>query len=198
MARIVAGQAGGRRIAVPRSGTRPTSERVREAVFSRLEHDGAVEGSRVLDLYAGSGALGLEAASRGAAEVVLVDVARPATQTCQANARSLGLPGVRAVTANVSAFLAGPAGRPADLVLLDPPYDTDETSLAGVLDALARQQDPWLGPRSVVVVERSSRSPEPDWPVGLERRLLRRYGQTTVWFAGPTGQAAPSAQARQT
>ena len=76
MARIVAGKVGGRRIDVPRSGTRPTSERVREAVFGRLEHYGVVDDARVLDLCAGSGALGLEAASRGATDVTLVDSSR--------------------------------------------------------------------------------------------------------------------------
>lgn len=185
MTRIVAGSAGGRRIDVPRSGTRPTSERVREALFARLEHYGVVQGARVLDRCAGSGALGLEAASRGAADVVLVDCSRSATRVCERNIRSLGLAGVRAVTARAAAFLAGEAGAPVDLVLIDPPYDVDEAGVLAMLEPLGREQDPWLAPGAVIVVERSSRSPEPPWPTGLRRFGDKRYGETTVWFAEP-------------
>lgn len=185
MTRIVAGVAGGRRIDVPRSGTRPTSERVREALFGRLEHYGVVDGARVLDLCAGSGALGLEAASRGATDVTLVDAARAAAQVCQANTRALGLRGVRTVTAKVATFLAGPAGAPVDLVLIDPPYDVDEAGIVAMLEPLARTEDPWLAPGAVVVLERSSRSPEPSWPAGLRRFSEKKYGETVVWFAEP-------------
>ena len=185
MTRIVAGTVGGRRIEVPRSGTRPTSERVREALFARLDHYGVLDGARVLDLCAGSGALGLEAASRGAGEVALVDSSRSASQTCQRNIRSLGLSGVSAVTAKAATFLAGPAGTPADLVLIDPPYELSEEELAAILIPLVRSEDPWLAPRAVVVVERSTRSPEPTWPAGLERFADKRYGETTIWFAEP-------------
>ena len=185
MTRIVAGTVGGRRIEVPRSGTRPTSERVREALFARLDHYGVLDGARVLDLCAGSGALGLEAASRGAPEVTLVDSSRGASQTCQRNIRSLGLSGVSAVTAKAATFLAGPAGTPADLVLIDPPYELSEEELAAILIPLVRSEDPWLAPRTVVVVERSTRSPEPTWPAGLERFADKRYGETTIWFAEP-------------
>lgn len=184
MTRIVAGQAGGRRLEVPRSGTRPTSERVREALFARLEHYGVVDGARVLDLCAGSGALGLEAASRGAAEVSLVDSSRAATAVCQRNIRTLALPArVRAITAKAATYLAGPAGAPVDLVLADPPYDMSEDELAALLAPLARQEDPWLSRASVVVVERSARSPEPSWPAGLAAFAQRTYGETQVWFA---------------
>lgn len=185
MTRIVAGTVGGRRIEVPRSGTRPTSERVREALFARLDHYGVLDGARVLDLCAGSGALGLEAASRGAGEVALVDSSRSASQTCQRNIRSLGLSGVSAVTAKAATFVAGPAGTPADLVLIDPPYELSEEELAAILIPLVRSEDPWLAPRTVVVVERSTRSPEPTWPAGLERFADKRYGETTIWFAEP-------------
>ena len=185
MTRIVAGTVGGRRIEVPRSGTRPTSERVREALFARLDHYGVLDGARVLDLCAGSGALGLEAASRGAGEVTLVDSSRGASQTCLRNIRSLGLSGVSAVTAKAATFLAGPAGAPADLVLIDPPYELSEEELTDILTPLARGEDPWLAPGAVVVVERSTRSPEPTWPAGLERFTDKRYGETTIWFAEP-------------
>ena len=185
MTRIVAGTVGGRRIEVPRSGTRPTSERVREALFARLDHYGVLDGARVLDLCAGSGALGLEAASRGAGEVALVDSSRSASQTCQRNIRSLGLSGVSAVTAKAATFLAGPAGTPADLVLIDPPYELSEEELTAILIPLVRSEDPWLAPRTVVVVERSTRSPEPTWPQGMQRFADKRYGETTIWFAEP-------------
>lgn len=183
MTRIVAGLAGGRRLEVPRAGTRPTSERVREALFGRLEHYGVVDGARVLDLFAGSGALGLEAASRGAGEVVLVDSARAATQVCEKNVRALGIRGVRTVTAKAATYLAGPAGAPVDLVLIDPPYDLDEEGVLAVLEPLTREADPWLEASSVVVLERSTRSPEPSWPAGMRRFADKTYGETRVWFA---------------
>lgn len=191
MTRIVAGSVGGRRIEVPRRGTRPTSERVRESLFGRLEHYGALDGARVLDLCAGSGALGLEAASRGAGEVVLVDSSRAAVAVCRANIRALGLRGVRAACAKATGFLAGPAFAPMDLVLIDPPYDLDETGVAAMLAPLVRRRDPWLAPGAVVVLERSARSPEPAWPAGLRRFGERRYGETRVWFAEPGGADAP-------
>ncbi|MHB1063799.1 MAG: 16S rRNA (guanine(966)-N(2))-methyltransferase RsmD [Georgenia sp.] len=184
MTRIVAGVAGGRTLKVPRSGTRPTSERVREALFSRLEHLDVVDGARVLDLYAGSGALGLEAASRGAARVTLVEAARAAAALCRANAEALGLdPLIDVVAARVQTHLAG-AGTPADLVLLDPPYDVEQEDLADVLALLGRG---WLAPDAVVVVERDRRSPEPRWPDHLAALGPRSYGDTVVWFAEAAG-----------
>ena len=184
MTRIVAGSAGGRTLQVPRSGTRPTSERVREALFSRLEHLGVVDGARVLDLYAGSGALGLEAASRGAAHVTLVEAAKPAADLCRRNAAQLGLGGVDVAAARVQTFLSSaPGAAPADLVLLDPPYDVTEDDLAGVLAQLG--DGGWLAADAVVAVERSRRSPEPAWPATLARLGERRYGDTVVWFAEP-------------
>lgn len=191
MTRIVAGTAGGRRLEVPRSGTRPTSERVREALFARLDHYGVVNGARVLDLCAGSGALGLEAASRGASEVTLVDSSRAAIQVCHRNIRALDLPArVTAVTAKASTYVAGPAGAPVDLVLVDPPYDMSEADLAAVLTPLARREDPWLAQASVVVVERSARSLEPAWPAGLEHFASKDYGETRLWFAELAPQTA--------
>lgn len=184
MTRIVAGSAGGRSLDVPRTGTRPTSERVREALFSRLDHLGVVRGAVVLDLYAGSGALGLEAASRGARRVTLVEAARPAAALCRKNAARLGLGGVTVVGARVLTHLAGPP-LAADLVLLDPPYDVGEDDLAEVL---VRLGDGWVAPDGVVVIERSRRSPEPAWPAGMTRTDSRTYGDTQVWFAEPAPQ----------
>ena len=179
MTRIIAGTAGGRTLKVPPgSGTRPTSDRVREALFSSLEARDALRGATVLDLYAGSGALGLEAASRGAARVVLVESDRRAAALIESNARSLGLRG-EVVARPVRSFLAGPA-EAFDLVVLDPPYPLAEEELAADLAALA---DGWLSEDALVVVERSSRSPEPTWPEGLERTSRKAYGETTLWLA---------------
>lgn len=185
MTRIIAGTAGGRRLRTPPgSGTRPTSDRVREALFSRLDHLEAVAGCRVLDLYAGSGALGLEAASRGAASVTLVEAARPAAAVARRNAEDLALPGVVVVGDSVErALLTGPGSREhrVDLVLADPPYDVSEHALADVLRLLVAHE--WLAPAALVVVERSSRSPEPCWPAELDLIGPRRYGETVMWFA---------------
>ncbi|MGI9824014.1 RsmD family RNA methyltransferase [Agromyces sp. Marseille-Q5079] len=184
MTRIIAGAAGSLTLAVPRSGTRPTSDRVREAIFSALEARDAIEGAVVLDLYAGSGALGLESASRGAVEIVLVERAKPAADVCRRNAdavtRALGRAAarIRVVPRAVAAYLeTAPAG--VDLAFIDPPYDLDEPALARDLELLA----PLLNAHALVVVERSSRTPEPTWPtgIGLERR--RDYGETTLWWA---------------
>ncbi|MFQ6170212.1 16S rRNA (guanine(966)-N(2))-methyltransferase RsmD [Oryzobacter sp. R7] len=184
MTRVIAGVAGGRTLRTPPGpGTRPTSDRVREALFSALDARDAVRGARVLDLYAGSGALGLEAASRGAASVVLVECDRRAADVIARNVTDLGLPGARVVRSTVAAALAGaPAeGEAADLVLVDPPYDVGEDALAAVLERLAAA---WLAPGGVLVVERSTRSPEPAWPDGIERiGKPRKYGETTVWLA---------------
>jgi 16S rRNA (guanine966-N2)-methyltransferase len=177
---VVAGSAGGRTLRVPPAGTRPTSDRVREALFSRLEHLGVVQDARVLDLYAGSGALGIEAASRGAAAVTLVESARAAVDVCRRNVATLGLTGVDVVAQRAERFVAQPVAAGWDLVLVDPPYDLDEDDLAAVLDGVARS----LAPDAVVVVERSTRTPEPRWPAGLERTDRRAYGETVVWFAG--------------
>lgn len=198
MTRIIAGAAGGRTLAVPPRGTRPTSDRVREALFSRLDHLDVVEGARVVDLYAGSGALGLEAASRGAAHVVLVESSGRAVTVCRRNVAALGLPGVRVAAERVEAWLqrsgsAGDAGGVGaiDLALLDPPYDLAEDQLAAALTALV----PLLDARAVVVVERSARAPEPTWPAGLGRIDERRYGETVLWFAEPTAGAGSAGTA---
>ncbi|HZL01674.1 MAG TPA: 16S rRNA (guanine(966)-N(2))-methyltransferase RsmD [Cellulomonas sp.] len=182
MTRIVAGSAGGRTLQVPPKGTRPTSDRVREALFSRLEHLGALPDARVLDLYAGSGALGLEAASRGAAFVTLVESARVAADVCRRNVSALGLgDAVTVAVERVERFVARPVVAPWDLVLVDPPYGVPDDELAAVLGDLAGA----LAADAVLVVERSTRSPEPTWPAGVERLDDRTYGETRVWFAQP-------------
>lgn len=189
MTRIVAGTVGGRTLQVPAKGTRPTSERTREAIFSRLAHYGVLDGARALDLYAGSGALGLEAASRGAVQVTLVDSARGAVDVARRNVTSLGLAStVRVVGDDAGRYAAGlataaGAAEPLDLVFLDPPYDLTEAALAGVLASLATPG--LLAPDAVVVVERSTRSPEPQWPDGLELLARKDYGETAVYYAEP-------------
>ncbi|MFF2454407.1 16S rRNA (guanine(966)-N(2))-methyltransferase RsmD [Isoptericola sp. NPDC058082] len=193
MTRIVAGRFGGRSLQVPPKGTRPTSDRVREAIFSRLDHLDVLDGARVLDLYAGSGALGLEALSRGAADVVLVDANRRAADVARRNVATLGLQReVRVVADSAERFAAGVAARKAgtgaatgfDVVLLDPPYDLAEDALATVLTHLAAPGV--LAAGAVVVVERSTRSPEPAWPTGLEVLARKDYGETAVHYAEPS------------
>jgi 16S rRNA (guanine966-N2)-methyltransferase len=177
--RIISGVARGRRIETPKgNGTRPTSDRVREALFGSLDARGVLDGAVVLDLYAGSGALGLEAASRGAEQVVLVDNAREAVAVARRNAAALALAGVRVVQAPVLRYLAGPDVPAADLVLLDPPYALDEEALGTVLRAVDA-----VAPEALVVVERDGRSPEPAWPQGWEPEGARRYGDTALWTA---------------
>lgn len=180
--RIISGDAGGRRLQTPKGdGTRPTSDRVREALFSSLEAQGVVEGAHVMDLYAGSGALGLEAASRGAASVLLVESDRTACGTIRANIADLGVAGARLQAGTVETALDRPATLRYDLVLADPPYDVPEDSLARVLDLLITRD--WLAEDALVVVERSSRSPEPTWPTGLVATGSRSYGETVLWSA---------------
>lgn len=184
MTRIVSGTLGGRRLLTPRGSlTRPTSERVREALFSRLDALLGLAGARVLDLYAGSGALGLEAASRGAAHVVLVESAGPAAALIRRNVRDLGLDAVCQVRCErVERVLAGPGAAPGfDLVLADPPYPLGEEEVARVLGRLA--DGGWTSPDGLVVLERSRRSPVPRWPEGWEVHETRRYGETAVHTA---------------
>ena len=184
MTRIVAGSAKGRTLAVPKSGTRPTSERVREALFSRLDHMNVLEGATVLDLFAGTGALGLEALSRGAARATLVEKASAAARVASANVRATGLP-ARVVTADVRAYLGARSGEALtgenDLFFIDPPYDIPEGDMTTVLSALA----PWVGPDSLIVVERSTRAPAPTWPPFLVLEDTRAWGETVAYFAGP-------------
>lgn len=181
MTRIIAGWAGSLAIAVPGSGTRPTSDRVREAIFSALEARDAIAGLRVLDLYAGSGALGLESASRGAAHVTLVD---RQMQVGKQNAARLlkqappgGKPTIDTSGQAVLPFLSS-ARTFWDLVFMDPPYDLGLPELAQNLDALL----PRLSPGAVVVLERSSRTPEPEWPEGLELERRKDYGDTALYW----------------
>ncbi len=189
MTRIISGSAGGRRLATP-SGrhTRPSSERVREGLFSQLGHLDLLMEARVLDLYAGSGALGLEAASRGAAMVTLIESDRATAAVARRNVTSLGWSDRVTVRCDsVERALLGGPGRPYSLVFADPPYDLGEAPLADVLALLVIHD--WLAADAVVVIERSARSPEPRWPSALTLAGERRYGETKLWFAESPGPA---------
>jgi 16S rRNA (guanine966-N2)-methyltransferase len=179
--RIVAGAAKGRRLAAPASGTRPTSDRAREALFNSLAADIDLDGSRVLDLFAGTGAVGLEALSRGAAEAVFVESNRAALEVLRRNVTTVGLPGAHPVGRSVNAFLGTAPEQPFDLVFADPPYDLDDAQLAGVLEALAAPG--WLAPGAHVVVERAARSGPPPWPAALITPVRdKRYGDGVLWY----------------
>jgi 16S rRNA (guanine966-N2)-methyltransferase len=174
MTRIVSGTHGGRRIKVPPgSRTRPTSDRAREGVFSTLLSLVDIEGARVLDLYAGSGALGLEALSRGAGSATLVERDPRVVAVLRANVSDLGLP-ARVVEADVPAYLRR-APEPVDVALLDPPYDVD-------VDPVLELLDPWLTAGAVVVVERSARGQSPAVPARWEPLRDRRYGAAALWY----------------
>ena len=178
MTRIVAGVAGGRRIAVPPTGTRPTSDRVREALFSALDSDPGLDGAAVLDLCAGSGALGLEALSRGASHALFVEADRRAAAVLRRNVADIGLPGAVVRTATAAAVLGVPANRRYDIVLVDPPYDLPAAEVAGWL--AAAEAHGWLAPDAVVVVERAARGGSFEWPAPLCAVRERRYGDTAL------------------
>ncbi len=174
MTRIIAGAAGGRRLAVP-STARPTTDRVREALFSMLAARRDFDGLHVLDLYAGSGALGLEALSRGAASVQFIESDRRAAEVIARNIATVGLPGAVVRRGSVTTVLAG-AGGPMDLVFADPPYDVSTPEVEAVLGELQR----WMAPDGVVIVERPRNAPPLTWPAGWTAWPQRRYGDTRI------------------
>ncbi|MGN9777821.1 16S rRNA (guanine(966)-N(2))-methyltransferase RsmD [Micromonospora sp. H33] len=183
MTRIVAGTLGGRRIvAPPGAGTRPTSDRVREALFSAVQAEVDLDAARFADLYAGSGAVGLEALSRGAAHVLLVESDPRAARVIRENVATLRAgPAVRLVTGKVATVLAaGPDGDPYDVVFADPPYSVPDEEVSAVLGALVEHG--WLAPDALVVLERSSRTGTVDWVQGITGERSRRYGETTLWY----------------
>jgi 16S rRNA (guanine966-N2)-methyltransferase len=189
VARVIAGEAGGRRLAVPGGrDTRPTSDRAREGLFATVSSIvGSLAGARVLDLYAGSGAVGLEALSRGAGHVLLVESSARAVRVILANIASIGLPGAVVVADQVERALArGPseAGGRYDIVFADPPYALPGEDVSRMLSALADRG--WLVPGALVVVERATRSGPVRWPEGFLPDRARRYGEATLWYGcGP-------------
>ncbi|NEN06720.1 16S rRNA (guanine(966)-N(2))-methyltransferase RsmD [Diaminobutyricibacter tongyongensis] len=194
MTRIVAGFAGSLGLQVPKSGTRPTSDRVREAIFSALESRDAIRYARVLDLFAGSGALGLEAASRGASTVTLVERGSAAAAICRRNAAAVlqaapaaAKPTIDVAATTVQSFLAASTAE-FDLVFVDPPYELSDDELVHALKTL----EPRLSAEAIVCVERSTRSGEPDWPAGLLLDRRKDYGETAVWWLSVDQPLRPS------
>ena len=176
MTRVIAGSARGRRLAVPDcSATRPTSDRAREGLFSSLLSLLDLDGARVLDLYAGSGALGLEALSRGAASATLVEQDPDAVAALRENVDRLRLPGAHVLAVPVERFLAVDPEPRYDLALVDPPYELDVVPVEELLR-------PWLVEGGVAAVERATRGRELVWPGGWEGVRERRYGAATLWY----------------
>jgi 16S rRNA (guanine966-N2)-methyltransferase len=178
LVRVIAGELGGRRLIAPRGlATRPTSDRVREAMFMTLE---PLVGSRVVDLYAGCGALGIEALSRGAAHADFVEFSRPARVALEANVDALGLrerARVWPMKLPQAFERMGGVLKSANLILLDPPYGGDEARL--ILSALGGMP---LEPGTRVVAEHHSRDVLPETSGTLRRTRQRRYGETMVSF----------------
>ena len=181
MTRIVGGVASGRHIVVPPRGTRPTTDRVRESLFNILSARRDLTGLAVLDLYAGSGALGLEALSRGAASALFVESSHRAGAIITRNIEALGLAGATLRRATVTAVLAAGAPAPADLVLADPPYDVEADEVDSVLLALTTHG--WVHEGTVAVVERAGGGPPLTWPVGWSLWPARVYGDTRLELA---------------
>ncbi|MBT5575876.1 MAG: 16S rRNA (guanine(966)-N(2))-methyltransferase RsmD [Microbacteriaceae bacterium] len=184
MTRIIAGEAGSLRLASPHRVTRPTSDRVREAIFSRLESLTDLEGASVLDLFAGTGALGLEAASRGAAAVWLVDNHPGAHTVVSTNtalvAKPLShAPRLSATKASVAVFLESTPPASMTIVFLDPPYDYSAAALDDHLVTLRS----WLAPDAIVMVERATKGVAPTFPEGYDPLAPKAYGDTTVYWA---------------
>ncbi|MFF0224631.1 16S rRNA (guanine(966)-N(2))-methyltransferase RsmD [Streptomyces sp. NPDC004629] len=184
MTRVIAGRAGGRRLAVPPgNGTRPTSDRAREGLFSTWQSllGGPLDGERVLDLYAGSGAVGLEALSRGAGHTLLVEADARAARTVRENVRALGLPGAEVRAGRAEQVVRAPApAEPYDIVFLDPPYAVSDDDLREIL--LTLRTEGWLATQALVTVERSTRGGDFHWPDGFEALRARRYGEGTFWY----------------
>ncbi|MBK9697100.1 MAG: 16S rRNA (guanine(966)-N(2))-methyltransferase RsmD [Propionibacteriaceae bacterium] len=194
MSRIIAGARKGHRLKMPgHQETRPTSDRVREAVFSLIADWAGTAGQPAattlaglgfLDLYAGSGAVGLEAASRGAAPVVAVESDRATAEVARRNVAATQLD-VTVISRTVAAFLATGPTSPTrdgyDVVWADPPYALATDRVEGVLTTLVAEG--WVAPRGLVIVERSSRDRAPQWPEGLQESWERRYGETILYFA---------------
>jgi 16S rRNA (guanine966-N2)-methyltransferase len=198
--RVIAGAAGGRRLAVPGgSSTRPTSDRAREGLFGTvLSELGDLGGVHVIDLYAGSGALGLEALSRGAASVLLVESDASAAAVVKSNVKSLGLPGAVVAVDKVERLLARTEAARRhhrrdgyDLVFADPPFAVTDEAVTRMLTSLA---DGWLADGALVVVERATRSGPVHWPPGYTGGKSRRYGEATFWY-GWYGNGAKVGQA---
>jgi 16S rRNA (guanine966-N2)-methyltransferase len=194
MTRVIAGSARGRNLAVPPGeGTRPTSDRAREGLFSSWEAQrGSLAGARVLDLYAGSGAVGLEALSRGAGHALLVESDPQAVKAILANVRSLGLPGAEVRPGQVEKVLVGEAPTARyDMLFLDPPYVVTDDEVREILITLGSRG--WLADGTIATVERGTRGGEFVWPAGFQPLRARRYGEATLWHGRTDAAATDSA-----
>ena len=192
MMRIIAGSARGRRLAAPMgTATRPTSDRAREGLFATVTAiRGPLPGARVLDLFAGSGAIGLEALSRGAVRVLFVESDGRAARVIRANLAAVALPGGELISCQVQRFLErGPGAEAAfDLVVADPPYAAPAAEVTGMLTALASRG--WLAPEALVAVERATRAGPLPWPAGYRGDRSRRYGEATFWYGLAAAEAS--------
>lgn len=191
MPRVIAGAAGGRRLSVPPgNGTRPTSDRAREGLFSSWEARlGSWRGVRLLDLYGGSGAVGLEALSRGAAGVLLVEADARAVKTIRENVSTLGLRDADVRHCKAEQLVAGPAPKYAfDVAFLDPPYAVTDDDLREILITLRRMG--WFSAAALVTVERRTRGGEFQWPAGFQALRSRRYGEGTFWYGHAADEVA--------
>lgn len=178
MTRIIAGKFGGRRIDVPKANTRPTSDRVREALFASLTSRlGSFADLKVLDLFAGSGALGIEALSRGAAGAEFVDSASAAVRVIKKNLAELGIK-AKVHQRKATAFCAQ-SGERFDLVFLDPPYDVKNAEITEILELLVTNDR--LNAEALIVVERA-KGPAFEWPMRYKQIDQREYGQTVLWY----------------
>ena len=182
MTRIIGGTAGGRRLKTPRGdSTRPTSDRVREALFSSIDAWlGSLVGLRFLDLYAGSGAVGLEARSRGAGVVTLVEHDNRTAALIRDNIKTLGFTGVDVLASTVARAISAPARAPYDVVFIDPPYGLPTEEVTRVLEGL--QTGSWVSPGAMVIVERSGRDGDFPWPGGYTSHRCKKYGETCLWY----------------
>jgi len=189
VSRIIAGSRGGQRIAMPPGDrARPTTDRVREALFSAIAAwagtaaepvERSLGGLAFCDLYAGSGAVGLEAASRGASRVLLVERDHRTAQLSRRNAEALGL-AVEILTSSVEQVLRKSPDRPFDIVFADPPYELDTPTVSAQIELLVVNS--WADRDSLIVVERSRRSPKLVWPDVAAQRWSRAYGETILCF----------------
>lgn len=170
---------------MPPKGTRPTTDRTREALFSLLAARQDFDGLHVLDLYAGSGALGLEALSRGAEAVLFVENDARAVAVLAANIETVGLPGATVRRGTVGSVLTAGTPTPFDVVLADPPYEVPSGDVESLLATL--QPAGWVSDDAIVVVERSVMSPPLEWPAGWSPLPSRRYGDTRIELAYVTG-----------
>jgi len=192
MTRIIAGEAKGRRLTVPKRGTRPTADRVRESLFSAVSAHLLKVGINwtelsALDLYAGTGALGLEALSRGAHRVVLIERARAAGEVIEANINAVALPGAQLLIGDVSVVLERLVAPPFGLVFVDPPYEVGSTAITTVLMSL--QANRLLTNGALVIVERPTSDGQTPLPDSWEVLQVRRHGDTTIWYGQAPGNA---------